>query len=749
MWLMLAVVLLATGAGVLATRFVTPLYEVRASIMIASDSPMENRSGPIRSAGLLTSDDWTQLLKSFTITDAVVRTLVLYLTPDDARDAELFVGFGLADRFVPGKYELLVDQPRHRWTLLFASTGVRADSGSTVDPVGRKLGFIWTLPYAAFNGSNTRSVKFTVVTPREVAVRLGSRLVTQRRQESNFLLLTLQDSDSRLAATILNTWVREYVSVAASLKKRKLTDYAITLQEQLRTSKASLDAAEMQLSSFRVNTITQPSEGGAIAAGVQETRDPVIRSYFDKKIEYDDIKHDVRLLQRLMAGAADSVSSEALLQVRSVASSTPAAEALRNALTEYRTAQSNLAVARIGYTDQHPIVKDLTAQVNALRRERIPQHAAALLAGLRTRESDDSVRISAASENLQRIPQRTIEEERLRRTRDLASGLYANLENRYAEAKLAEASASPDVAVLDSAIAPLVPTTNTAPRLMLMAIIGGIGAAVGLAILLDRIDTRLRYPAQVGDELGLPIAGTVPRFPKGGVDGRSPEQIYQLVESFRSIRMSAISANANGRPSFAVTSPSPGEGKSLIAANLATSFAEAGFRTVLVDGDTRRGSLHRAFNLEGSPGLTEVLEGSADLTRAVQPTAMTSLSLLPCGARKRLSPELLVASRLPALVADLGRMFDVTIFDTPPLAAGIDGYAIAAATGSVLMVLRVGRTKRRMAAEKLRLFERLPVTVIGAVVNGIQLGSEFAYYGYVPGYDARDEPDATAPVRVS
>ena len=739
-WLILVVVLVAVAGGIAATRFVTPQYEVRASIMIASESPLESRTGPIRSSGLLTSDDWTQLLKSFTIADAVVRRLTLYLRPDDyAKDSELFTGFSLAEKFAPGTYDLVLDRTGKRWVLAAKPSGVLIDSGAVGDSVGRGAGFSWIVPGNAFDGSGSRTARFTVVTPREVSVQLVSRLGTQRQQQSNFLLLTLQDSDPQLAARILNTWVGEFVSVAAALKKRKLVQFGQTLEGQLQTAKRSLDSSEIQLSSFRVNTITQPSEGGPIAAGLQETRDPVIRSYFDKKIEYDDIMHDVRLLQRMLAAARDSLPSEALYQIRSVASGAPASQALRAAMTEYRAAEANLAGARVGYTDEHPIVRDLSSKVNSLRRVEIPQRAAELLASLRTRAVDDSVRIAGASENLRRIPQRTIEEERLRRVRDITSGLYTNLQNRYSEAQLAEASATPDVSVLDSAIAPLSPTNNTAPRILFLAIVGGLGAALGLAVLLDRMDGRLRYPDQVGAELGLPIAGTVPRIPKTGVDRNSPEQTFQLVESFRSLRMGVMHASDGRSVSLAISSPSPGEGKSLVAANLALSFADAGLRTVLVDGDTRRGALHEIFDVPSAPGLTDYLAGVVGLSEVVRPTSQSVLNVMACGTRKRRSPELLTSTRLPAMVAELRATHDVVIIDTPPMAAGIDAYSIAAATGGLLVVLRVGQTTRRMAAEKLRMFERLPVDIIGAVLNGISLEGEYAYYGYVPGYGAEDE----------
>src|SRR5207253_1653983 len=119
------------------------------------------------------------------------------------------------------------------------------------------------------------------------------------------LVLTLQDPDAKLAANILNTWGHEFVDRAASLKRRKLVEFAVTLEGQLQTAKASLDSAEVHLSSFRVNTITEPSEGSPIAAGIAETRDPVMKDYFSQKIEYENIKHDVRLLQSLTASVAN------------------------------------------------------------------------------------------------------------------------------------------------------------------------------------------------------------------------------------------------------------------------------------------------------------------------------------------------------------------------------------------------------------------------------------------------------------
>jgi capsular exopolysaccharide synthesis family protein len=261
-----------------------------------------------------------------------------------------------------------------------------------------------------------------------------------------------------------------------------------------------------------------------------------------------------------------------------------------------------------------------------------------------------------------------------------------------------------------------------------------------MAILLDRLDGKFRYPNQAGDELGLAIAGAVPQLPAKGLAKASPEQVVQVLESFRSLRMHVLHT-VPGRKAIAVTSAAPGDGKSLVSANLAMSFAEAGMRTLIVDGDTRRGNLHDTFGAVSSPGLTEFLVGSASISNIIQSTSNENLFVLACGRRNARSPELLSTDRLVKLVAELQNAFDVVIFDTPPFAAGIDGYAIAAAAGNLLMVVRIGKTIRRHAAAKLGIADRLPINMIGAVLNGAQLNGDFEYYGYTPGYSI-EEPRA-------
>jgi capsular exopolysaccharide synthesis family protein len=213
---------------------------------------------------------------------------------------------------------------------------------------------------------------------------------------------------------------------------------------------------------------------------------------------------------------------------------------------------------------------------------------------------------------------------------------------------------------------------------------------------------------------------------------RSPAETSQIVEAFRSVRLNLAHSFPTGQPIvFTVTSPGPGDGKSLIAANLAISFAEAGYQTLLIDGDTRRGEQYKTFQVPRRPGLLDHLDLGLDLDTIVYPTQNERLSLIPSGSHMARGPELLGSSRMTELMAALRRRFEVILVDSPPLGAGVDPFVLGTATEAVAVVLRAGETDRQLAEAKLQLMERLPTRLIGAILNHIDVGhGAYKYYAY-------------------
>jgi capsular exopolysaccharide synthesis family protein len=171
------------------------------------------------------------------------------------------------------------------------------------------------------------------------------------------------------------------------------------------------------------------------------------------------------------------------------------------------------------------------------------------------------------------------------------------------------------------------------------------------------------------------------------------------------------------------------------------SFAEVGSRTLLIDGDLRRGELHSRFGVKRQPGMLDYLEGEVPLEDALRTTAYENLALMPRGTANHRAPELLISPKMSELIEQLKSRFDVMIFDSPPLGVGIDPFVLGTTTGSILLVLRSGETNRKMAEVKLKLLERLPVRLLGTVLNDFRDEMSYTYYTYVesdaPKGDAR------------
>src|SRR5690606_12256671 len=221
---------------------------------------------------------------------------------------------------------------------------------------------------------------------------------------------------------------------------------------------------------------------------------------------------------------------------------------------------------------------------------------------------DRESRIATIEREMRDIPERTITEGRLINEHELARSTYATVRNRAEQARLQEASSLPDVRILNEAVAPLRPSKNRKSVILFMATFAGLGAGLGLAFLLDLMDKRFRYADQITNGLGLSILGVIPEIRRAKGQQASPEEAAQVVEAFRTVRLNLSHLfPETGAIVLTVTSPMPGDGKSLVSSNLALSFAESGYGTLLVDGVTRSGELHRTFGTDRRPGLLDHL----------------------------------------------------------------------------------------------------------------------------------------------
>lgn len=216
-----------------------------------------------------------------------------------------------------------------------------------------------------------------------------------------------------------------------------------------------------------------------------------------------------------------------------------------------------------------------------------------------------------------------------------------------------------------------------------------------------------------------PVLGKVPMTVRR-IDGmRRRCATDDTSSALREVRRALNDAGRKDAPlRLTLSSLAIGAGTSFVAANLARSFGAAGYRTLLVDGDVRRGGLHRAFGASRRPGLTDYLHGDAGVRQIVRPTPIRGVSLIACGNRMRGAPDLLGSPALIALLSRLETEFDVVLCDSAPFTAGTDPFVLGARTGHLLVVLRSGVSPDLAADAALAMREHVPVDLLGVVITG-------------------------------
>jgi capsular exopolysaccharide synthesis family protein len=741
-WWILGVTVLGTIGGALAARFFPARYQAQATIWIQSAEPRNGGNtarGPIGSNQLFEAYAWVNLLRSYVVLDEVARELRWYLRVKPGY-ASVFASFTVGQEYVPGQYRLEVSGTDSSFTLR-RSGGEELQRGTVGDSIGQALGFRWAPSAQVLTPGS--DVSFTIRPLRDAAKALGEALTVTMDEDGSFLRLALTGDDAARVAGTVNAVARRYVTVATQLKRVKVSEVAKLLADQLEAAGQDLHRAERAFETFRVRTITLAPDLGATP--VAQGKTPMYSDFFTLKLEREQLRRDREAIERVLAQVRNSDASiEGLTFVGAVQRSGDLSQALR----ELTVKQAERRALRYAYTDDHPAVLQATQRIDMLAGTVIPNLARTLLGELAAREQVLAPQLAVGGRELEEIPQRALEEARLRRDMEMGAALYTSVQQRYDEARLAEASSVADVRILDAAVAPQERMKDMASRLLVLGFAVGLGLGLAGAVVADRIDPRMRYPTQVTRQMGLPILGVLPHVSDRGA-APGDEDVTQVLESMRSIRLNLTHAyGAPGPIIVTITSPGVGDGKSLVSANLALAYAEAGYRTLLIDGDARRGALHRALRVSRKPGLTDTLAGRVSIEEVTQKTTWSSLEFIGAGSRFRDSPELLASAAMVELVARVRSRYQVIIVDSPPLGSGVDPYTLGTVTGGVLLVLRSGTTNLEFAQSKLGALEYLPIRLLGAIVNDVRPGGGYRYYSYLSGYSTADEGTAIVKHRI-
>ena len=259
---------------------------------------------------------------------------------------------------------------------------------------------------------------------------------------------------------------------------------------------------------------------------------------------------------------------------------------------------------------------------------------------------------------------------------------------------------------------------------------------------------RFTDPDEIESLLQIPSLGFLPQIDEPGLRLiRDISTFSPLMESFRTLRTNLYFATETPLRSLVVTSSVPAEGKSTTTANLAMALALDGKRIIIVDADLRRPAQHKIFKLDSTPGLTDVLRDDCTVKKALRPTTVANVRVLPAGNPPPNPAELLGSGNITRLLAELERHCDIVLLDTPPTLAVADGPIVASQAGGVLLVLAYGETKKVNAQQCVKILARCRAKIVGTALNRMQGTASGYYYGkyYVP---TETEPSDSPPVEV-
>jgi capsular exopolysaccharide synthesis family protein len=385
--------------------------------------------------------------------------------------------------------------------------------------------------------------------------------------------------------------------------------------------------------------------------------------------------------------------------------------------------------------DAHPDMIKVTTSI-AGTEHRLNDEISKIVEGIENDYRGAQAREKAMAEALEvqkrevlELSQKSIGFNALQRDAASTQQMFDTVLQRVKETELSGELQTNNAKILDRAEVPRVPVWPRKRLNLIVALLGGAFIGIGLSFTREYLNPRLSTRDDIVAGLGLPVLGTAPKINRlkalSAVDALPPA----FQEAMRAIRTRILlSPIASTARALAVTSTNAGEGKTMIASNLAASMAMAGRRVLLVDADLRRPQLHQMFSIPKAPGLSDLLLDRAEPSETFLESPVPGLYLLPAGADVTSPNDALDSERLTRLIDRFGEEFDVVVLDCPPVMPVADATIIANAATSVLFVVGSGTTSRGDAQVAIDKLASVQVQVVGVVLNKARPDSASAYH---------------------
>ena len=581
----------------------------------------------------------------------------------------------------------------------------------------------------------------------EAPVLLKSLRIS-RPPNTYLLLISYRSTDPHLAAQVANNLAQSYLEHTYNIRIRASSSLSSFMEKQLDELRAKMERSSMALNQFeRELNVINPEEKTSILAA----------RLLQLNTEYTNAQSD-RVRREAVRDSVQQGSSEAL-------ETSQQGEDLRRLNERMSEAQEKFAQVRAHYGANHPEFRRAAAQVAELQAtgDRLRQSIAGRVeieyqqAVARERMLQKAV--GETKGDLDRLNARSFEYQALKREADADKKLYEELVRKIKEAGINAGFQNSSVRLADSARPAVDPVFPNTKLNILIALLLSIVIGLAASILTDMLDNTLRDPEQVSRCLNTEVIGTLPAvknwrgrvgtFAVAGAEAPEPgalapvaaagseSAVTSFEEAVRTLRNSILLSDVDRRlRSILVTSASPSEGKSTTGAHLAVTHAEQGRKTLLIDGDLRKPSVHKRFNMSPAKGLSNVLTAECEWrSLLVSPDNLPDLHILPAGPPSRRAADLM-ARGLEDVLEEASAEYDLVVLDGPPLLGFAEPLQMATIVDGVIIVTRAGETSRKAVGNVLSTLRRVRANILGIVLNDVrkEFSDSYYYYGYYNKY---------------
>jgi succinoglycan biosynthesis transport protein ExoP len=404
---------------------------------------------------------------------------------------------------------------------------------------------------------------------------------------------------------------------------------------------------------------------------------------------------------------------------------------------------SKLAGLRTKYREKHPKVIQVYTQLQADSQRLRDESERAIQAIFQLGELESSREAEALrkyKESVERVfalDEAKIEYDIMEQKVKRVEGFYQTILTKAKDFDIGTKDLLQNLKVQDPAFAPLKPVSPNKPLIFVGSVVGGLAVALGLALFFNFLDDSVKSQEDVENFLRLPFLGYIPNIKSASIVERDLQShlhpTSSPAEGFRTLRAAiSLAKNADKLRVMAFTSTIPSEGKSLVASNFAIVTSQTGLKTLLVDADLRRPSVHKAFQLQSPVGLSAYLAGRTDnLSEFIHTTEVPNLDVICCGAVPPNPSELVGSNRMVRFLEEAARRYDRVILDCPPVSAVSDPLIVGAMADGMVFVTKFNKIRREHAQRSVQRIQDAGIHLVGLVLNDIDFeGKDSYYYSY-------------------